>query len=331
MDKTERLINLTAYLLDTQRPITFEELAETVYSDQPRETKSESSALHKMFERDKEELRDMGIEITVERAELGGEEGYNILHDSYYLPQLDLDPDEKVSITMVSRLFLGSGTPFSGPARSALLKFVFDGDTVEQAPQVHWVSASAEHGGLGAVLEGLKRRKTLEFSYRALDAAEPREREVEPYGLFSRRGFWYLVGKCSYRQDVRCFKLDRITSDVRVNPARPRSPDFEIPAGFDLEREVPWEWPPADGGLDFRARVEFSPRLSFLRESGPVCPVSEKVNSVGGIEVEYEVADPEQFVEWILGLGADARIMSPEELRTMARDRLLGVLKAMES
>ncbi len=328
MDKIERLINLTAYLLDSRRPVSFGELCQTVYSTQPADTPTQRNALHKMFERDKEELRDMGVDIIVEKQEPGGEDGYIISREAYYLPQLKLDPQERVALALVSRLFLGSGTPFSGPAHSALLKLVFDEEGVlEDLPHVHWVESPADRQALGAVLDGLMRRKLLEFSYRALDSSEPIRREVEPYGLFNRFGHWYLVGCCHYRGEIRCFKLDRITSEVEVNRARPRTPDFEVPEGFELSREIPWEWPPPYGAEDIESKVAFSPGLAFVRDSGPARLLSEKRLGDGSLEVDYEVADPEQFVEWVLGFGKEAVIKSPPELREMVRSRLEGLVK----
>lgn len=332
MDKIQRLLNLTIFLLDTRRPVTFEELRETVYAAQPAETPGQRNALHKMFERDKEELRDMGVEITVEKPELGGDEGYIISRDTYYLPKVDLDPGERLALAVVSRFFLGSGTPFSGPAQTALLKLVFDEEGVlEDLPHLHWVESPSDRQALDAVLDGLLRRKLVRFSYRALDSSEPMDREVEPYGLFNRAGYWYLVGCCHNRGEMRCFKLDRISSDVEVNRAKPRTPDFTVPDGFELSKEIPWEWPPASGVEDIESRVLFSPGFAFARESAPARLIGEKRMSDGGLETEYEVADPEQFVEWALGFGTGAVIKSPAELREMARSRLEGVLEGLSA
>jgi proteasome accessory factor B len=328
MDKTERLINLTAFLLDTTRPVTFEELGDTVYQDQPSGTKRQRNALHKMFERDKDELREMGIDVEVRRSEQTGDEGYIIPRDKYYLPHLDLQPEEKVALTMVSRLFLGSGTPFSGPAHSALLKLAFEGGAADDAPRVHWVESSPAREALGAILEGLMRRKVLSFSYQALDAAEPAQREVEPYGLFSRKGYWYVVGRCRTRRETRSFKLDRIVSKVKVNQDKPRSADFEVPRSFCVVDEARWKWPASGEEGKTRAVMSLSPRLAFARRSGPAEVHSEKQRKDGTLEVTYEVADPEQFMEWALGFGMDARILAPEELREMVKERLTGALES---
>jgi proteasome accessory factor B len=330
MDKIERLINLTACLLDTSRPVTFEELGRTVYHDQPSRTTSEMSALHKMFERDKEELRDMGIEVEARKAERGREEGYIIPRRKYYLPHLDLLPEEAVALTLVSRLFLGSGTPFSGPAHSALLKLAFEGGTVEDVPHVYWVESPSDREALGSIVDALVRRKFLKFSYRALDASEPMAREVAPYGLFNWHGSWYMVGLCHFRDETRCFKLDRIVSKVEVNASRPRTADFEVPKGFNIQKEAWWEWPPPREAEDIEACVAFKPRLAFARESGPARVIGEDRKKDGSLEVTFEVADPEQFIEWVLGFGTDARVVSPAELREMVVERLAGVLKGMK-
>jgi proteasome accessory factor B len=330
MNKIERLINLTAYLLDTRQPVTFDELDRTVYNDQPSGTRSEKNALHKMFERDKEELRDMGIEVEVKKAGPGGEEGYIIPRGKYYLPHLDLLPEEAVALTLVSRLFLGSGTPFSGPAHTALLKLAFEGGTVEEVPHVHWVESPGDREALGAIVDALMRRKFLRFSYRALDASEPMAREVAPYGLFNWQGSWYMVGLCHFRDETRCFKLDRIVSKVEVNASKPRTPDFEVPEGFDIQKEAWWEWPPPREAEDIEACVAFSPKLAFARDSGPAKVLTEKRLKDGSLEVTFEVADPEQFMEWVLGFSTDARVVSPAELREMVMERLAGVLKGMK-
>jgi predicted DNA-binding transcriptional regulator YafY len=326
MEKIERLINLTAYLLDRTQPVALERLSTTVY----REEKTGGEALRRTFERDKDELRDMGIEVEAVTGADGEEAGYTIRREKYYLPRMDFTPQERVALTMVSRLFLGSGTPFSGPAHSAMLKLAFDtegGKPALQVPGMRVIDVPRERGTLDVILDALARRKTVTFSYRSLDSLENLEREVEPYGLLNRRGFWYLVGRCRARGEVRCFKLDRITSKVGVNKKSPRSPDFEVPADFNLEQEARWEWPIRCEELI--SRVSFAPRLAFAFESGIAEVVSSKRLKDGTLKVTYRVGDPEEFIDWVLEFGTDARITDPPELVAMARERLEGVLSAL--
>jgi len=328
MEKIERLVNLTAYLLDRRQPVTLEQLSATVYAGH----EGGGEALRRMFERDKDELRDMGIDIEAASAAVGEDVGYTIQREKYYLPQVDLTPQESVALTMVSRLFLGSGTPFSGPAHSAMLKLAFDagaGRPRTKVPHMRWVDVPGDRDLLDAILEALMRRKVLSFAYKSLDASEPLKREVEPYGLLSRRGSWYLIGRCRVREEVRCFKLDRITSKVLVNKKSPRSPDFDVPPDFKLQEEARWEWPlPCEE--EVRARVSFAPRLAFAFESGSADVVSSKRLKDGTMNVTYKVGDPEQFIDWVMEFGADARILSPPELVAMARERLQGVLRSLD-
>jgi proteasome accessory factor B len=327
VDKIERLINLTACLLETRKPLTFDELKQTVYRGQSKS----DNALKRMFERDKEELRDMDIEVETVKSEYEEEPGYMIPRKKYYLPHLDFEHDERVALTMVSRLFLGSGTPFSMPAQLAVLKLAFEKqDTEDEFLHVHWVESPRDSKLLGGILEALLRRKTVSFSYRALASDEAVKREVEPYGLFNKMGAWYFIGLCRLRDDVRCFKLDRIASEVRVNEKNPRTPDFEVPAGFDIREEINWERP-GKCAPDMKAKVVFKPRLAFAASTWGSPAGAQKRRADGSLEVTYKVADPDEFVDWVLGFGTDARIASPAALKDLARERLEGVLRGFKS
>lgn len=327
MDKIERLINLTAVLLDKPSPLTFNDLKATVYRDES----GGQVALKKMFERDREELRDMSIDVKTVSMD-SDRTGYTIEGDDYYLPHLELEPSERLALSMVSRLFLGSGTPFAGPAQAALCKLAFDeGDATDGIAEIHWVGTLRERDALAAIMEGLAKRKLVTFSYRTLDSDEPSVREVEPYGLFSKNGYWYLVGQCHLRGESRCFKLDRIVSGVTLNRAHLRTPDFEVPADFDIEAVASWEWPPPSGAEDVEAGVVFKPRLAFAHSSGRARVVTSKRHKDGSLEVTYEVADPEQFVDWVLEFGPDARVIAPPELRDMVVKRLQGSGRVAEA
>lgn len=325
MERIERLINLTAYLLDSKRPVSLEELRSTVYKNQC----TSEHALHRMFERDKEELREMGMEIETVCDPHDDEVRYTIPREKYYLPHIDLEPEERFALELTSRLFLGSRTPFGVHSRSALLKLAFEqGITDEEFTNLYWIDSPASSELLEQIFDGMRRRKVIRFSYRALDSSEPTEREVEPYGVFNRRGYWYLVGRCRLRGEIRCFKLERITSRIEVNEIKPKTPDFEVPSGFNIEREARWEWPLPAGEEDVVARVVFKPRLAFSHAQGPSAPVSLRQKDDGCLEATYEVSDPEQFVEWVLEFGTDAILVSPPELRALAKERIEGALRS---
>jgi proteasome accessory factor B len=290
-------------------------------------SRSENS-LKRMFERDKDELREMGIEVETVESAYSDETGYIIPRDKYYLPHIDLEPQERVALTMVSRLFLGAGTPFSVPAQLALLKLAFEEQgAAEEVPHVHWVETPRDSELLGDILDSLLRRKFLTFTYRSLGADAPVEREVEPYGLFNKDGAWYFVGQCHLRGEVRCFKLERIASGVEVNP---KNPDFEVPEFFDMHAAIDWDRP-LEGRVQFEAKVVFKPRLSFAAGTGGALMLQQKRMADGRVKATYVVYDAEQFVDWVLGFGTDALISSPPFLKEIARSRLEGTLRGLKT
>lgn len=329
MHKIERLVNLTAYLLNSEHPVTFEKLRQTVYSQQS----GDENALHRMFERDKKELREMGIEVQTVSAPLDQDTGYTIYGEDYYLPELKLTPEEKVGVTIVSRLFLRSGTPFGGPAQFLLLKLGFDSEkkiSLEDAvPHIHWIGVSRDSELLNAVLEGLVRRKRLRFSYRSWNSTEDVDREVDTYGVFNRDGYWYLVGYCHLRNDIRSFKLDRITTSVEVNRRSWGTPDYQVPASFDLDEITRWDSLGSGKRRALEATVRFEPPLAF-DYPGEGCRVkSSNAGSGGSRIVTYEVTDPDSFIGWILEFGAGARVLAPRELVTEILERARGALGAL--
>lgn len=329
MEKIERLIKLAAYLLDSDRPVTLERLRETVYCEYGSDP-GESDSLRRMFERDKDELREIGVEISFVNEGWDDCDGYIIKCEDYYLPSIELMPEERVGINMISKLFLGSGTPFSNSAHSALLKLEFDDicDDIEDVfPVFHWVNAPQDGKILKAVIEGITKRKFVDFSYRSLNSDEPALRTVAPYGLFNRQGSWYLIGLCRHRGEIRSFKFDRIESMVNINQKSPHTPDFEVPSEFDLQKEACWEWPLPLGAEDVIAHVRFKPPLasSFSGPGVIIDHVSSRKD--GSVDVAYIVGDPEEFIDWVLEFGENAQIFYPEELVEMVRNCLIDVLR----
>jgi len=91
VSRLERLINLTAALLNTERLLTADELHERVpgYAD-------DRNTFRRAFERDKETLRDMGVPISMGLLDPDDPNllGYRVRREEYYLPDPMLEPDE---------------------------------------------------------------------------------------------------------------------------------------------------------------------------------------------------------------------------------------------
>lgn len=324
MNKAERLINLIAMLLEAKRPVTLERIRSSI----PGYQQSTMASFKRMFERDKSDLREMGVPIHVEHVDPFGEEvGYRIPKQEYYLPEIEFTQEEKVALLLVNRLSMGEVIPLSRETHSALLKLSPDlgaGSRIGQPGSPPW-RFGAQSGSVedltalwGAVVE----RRTVRFTYRSLGEGEERERSLDPYGLYFDKGTWYVVGFCHLREEIRSFRVSRIRSGVELAHPGREGPDFERPPDFRLEdyaRILPWEF---EEGSEYRAVVRFSPRIAWLveRDLGDVYRFEPRKD--GGGTLHVRVRNEEGFLNWVLSFAEDAEVVSPLELRKKVRARL---------
>src|SRR6476646_1436291 len=201
-------------MLDTRVPRTREEYVREI-AGYPAQTEANRRA----FERDKEFLRGMGVPITMETIGDGNDVGYRVRPEDYCLPDLGLTADETAALRVaVSAISLGDGS-----GQGALMKLGGVGDQAS-APIASLPIAPA----LATLFDAFRRRAVVTFSYRA------ETRTVEPWGLSSKRGHWYVVGFDRDRGAVRAFRADRIDGDVEVGEHNA----FEAPADFRPDDHV---------------------------------------------------------------------------------------------
>jgi len=331
MNKAERLINLVAMLLEARRPVTLERIRAAI----PGYQQASTASFKRMFERDKSELREMGVPIRVEPVDPFGEEmGYRIPKEEYYLPEIDFTQDEKVALLLVNRLAAVGIIPLSREASSAILKLSPDlGDAARlgrtgYAP-FKFTQPRESVETLTRLWEAAISRRTVRFVYRSLGSSGTQERDLDPYGLYFDRGAWYVVGRCHVHDEIRSFRVSRIESEVR--PARPdgEGPDFERPADFRLEdyaRVLPWEF---EEGERYEAEVRFSPRIAWQveRDFGELYPF--EAGEDGGGVLRVTVRNEEAFCDWVLSYAEDAEVLSPPALREKIISRLEEMLRRL--
>jgi proteasome accessory factor B len=324
MNKAERLINLIAMLLEANRPVTLERIRSSI----PGYQQSTMASFKRMFERDKSDLREMGVPIHVEHVDAFGEEvGYRSPKKEYYLPEIEFTQEEKVALLLVNRLSTGEVIPLSRETHSALLKLSPDlgaGSRMGQPASPPW-RFGAPSGSVedltdlwGAVAE----RRTVRFTYRSLGGGEERERSLDPYGLYFDQGAWYMVGYCHLREEIRSFRVSRIQSGVELDRSQDEGPDFERPPDFKLEdyaRILPWEF---EEGSEYQAVVRFSPKIAWLVERDLGDVYRFKPRKGGGGTLYVRVRNEEGFLNWVLSFAEDAEVISPPELREKVKDRL---------
>jgi predicted DNA-binding transcriptional regulator YafY len=293
-DRLERLLNLTATLLDTRRPLTLDELSERVEPRYP----DDLVARRRQFERDKETLRELGIPIRLETVDgFGAETGYRIHPDDYYLPDLGLTDAELAALHMaVTAVRLDGDAGREGLAKLGGL--AGEGATTALAD----VSVTP---GLAVLFEAVGKRSVVSFAYREA------RRNLEPYGVVLRWGHWYVVGHDRDRDAPRAFRVDRIEGDPEVGPPGAFTP----PAGIDPADFVRAD--PMTYGEDQPVVAEVlvdAPRAGWVVEQLGEESVSER-RPDGSVVVALPVVNRAAFRAWIIDLLDHAEVLAPPSLR----------------
>ncbi|MPZ89258.1 MAG: WYL domain-containing protein [Nitriliruptorales bacterium] len=321
--RLERLLNLVIALRETRRPMSAAEIRERVAGY----GQSDLSAFRRMFERDKADLRALGVPISmVPLAGWDDSTGYRIDAAAYDLPPVRLSPAELAALALALQ-----ATGLAGDAGAGLRKLEVDAALdsevaldPDREPGPGYRAGEPERRALEVMLDAPHRAELMEaqltrtrvrFSYGPI-GRPPHERTVDPHALVHRGGLWYLIGHDHDRDARRAFRLDRIVSAVRAigQPGSFRQPSDEISVEDVL--------PPTLKSPE-RAEVLATPAVAWH--------VARRALG-GGRHVEDEdrtaftvaVGDPDSFVAWALEFGPDLEVVSPAELRArlLSRARL---------
>ncbi|MFP3913550.1 MAG: helix-turn-helix transcriptional regulator [Actinomycetota bacterium] len=298
----ERLLNLLAFLLTSSRPVTADEIRYQVagYGG------SGDEAFRRMFERDKDLLRGIGIPLELSDGNGWGiESGYVIDPDAYRMPDPGLTDEERAALALAARVVRLGGGP---AAPEALLKLGGGGPGGGSEPLGADLGSAADR--LGDLFAAVTERRVVTFEYRG------KARELRPYGLGHRRGHWYLVGGA--KEGVRVFRVDRIEG-LEVAPD---AGGFTRPEDFDLQSAIdtqPWE---AGQDETVVATVEFDPEMAWW-----AARTLRVEYTSGPLTVELPVANVDAFIGWILSFDDKAEVKDPPALRQQVIERVKAALR----
>ncbi len=300
----ERVLNLLIYLLESPNPVTADDVRRTVlgYDGQTDE------AFHRMFERDKDVLRKLGVPLSRQALDAWEVDyGYTVDPDEYAVPDPGLSEEERVALSVSARMVRLGGS-YAG--LDALLKLGGIERSVGLEPLGADLGAEAEV--LGSLFGAITERRAVEFEYRAS------ERQLDPYGIAHRRGHWYLVGAGA--EGERIYRVDRIDK-LTVSE---KTGTFAKPKGFDVRSLMdghPWE---AGSDPEVEATIRFDSEVAWwaARTLGLERPEAELVATV-------PVANRDALVGWVLSFGDAAEVLDPAELRGEIRTRVEAALEKL--
>lgn len=312
--KELRLVNLVICLLATRYFIPADKIRTAVagYADCPTH-----EAFSRMFERDKNELRDLGIPLETGRiSALDPTEGYRINRASYELPDITLSTDEAAAVAVAMQLW--QSPELATASQGALLKLRAAGADVDltTGENVSFAVPSALPGihgseqALRALLDAIDSGYAVQFGHRTSSAEPYTTRTVEPWGVVTDRGRWYLVGRDRDRDATRIFRLSRIGADVAAIGA-PGA--VHKPADVDLREIVSAAIEEATTGVTARIWLADG-RAVAVRRAGTVVGRRELSRRSGEV-VEIDVSSTDRLAREVAGYGADAIVLEPASLR----------------
>jgi proteasome accessory factor C len=329
-DKLVRQLSLVAFLMSQHRPVTADEIHENVegYGGM-----SEQAFLRRFYS-DRSELEAMGFSLTVDRPGDDPFQGdlYALPPESYYLPPIDFDETELSALQTCLYLLEGQFA-YAEPLRLALQHLTLGrpsplDDHAARTVSVNLLGpgySSEVAGHLAKIESAIGRRKTIRFTYYSIGRDERSAREVDPYSLLYAAGNWYVVGYAHEREAMRIFRLSRI--EGRITFKSRAEHDFPPPRDFDLS---PYRdraaWQLAD--TIATATIALTPHIAWWvdRMFGEYGTFTTHADGSGTFTTEYGAE--RELLTWVLGLGAEAEVIDPPELReaivaslTLTRDR----------
>ena len=239
-EKNERLVNLLILLLSNKRFFTKEEIYKSVHGYE-----GNSDAKDRMFERDKELLRSLGIEIEMKNVDAFFEDvvGYRILPDRYRFDIKDLSAEEITLMALAAKAWQESA--LENLARSTAVRLESLGLASDFSELPIKSAISVVPANFTEVLEILNNRKVIEFDYVNIDDRIERKR-VKPLGVYSQQRRWYLYWRDVQVDEMRSYRVDRIEGPVKTTresfkPEKIELPNEHFPAvqiSFELRRDA---------------------------------------------------------------------------------------------
>lgn len=264
-------------------------------------------------------LDDMGIPVYTERGPNGG---FSLVR-GYKMPPLILTPEE------ASAIYLGAGlveeiwgSLYHEAAQGALAKL----DNLlpdEQRQEIAWARRSLVTTGMHRMdprllapdLEKLRRsvreHRRVRLSYQSASNPHPEPREIDPYALVHRWGWWYVVAYCHRRQEIRTFRVDRM-ADVTL-----LAEVYSLPDGFDIQAYLSQEW---QNQPQVEVLLRFEPQAAQIARHNRSSWEKLEDCPDGSVVVTFKTPDLSWAASSVLAYGPLVEVLAPETLQQLVAE-----------
>lgn len=315
--KTERLLNLLIMLLVQRHLVPKSRIRAILYPD------ASDEAFDRMFDRDKDELRSLGVPIEVGQLDplFDDEPGYRIRPDRFALPPIALEADEAAVVGLAARVW--QHAKLADATSEAVRKLTAAGVEVDLAAlDIAEPRLSADEPSFDVFWDAVQARQEVVFDYRRGGAGATSSRRLQPWGVVRHGGRWYVVGHDVDRGEERVFRLSRVVGQARaVGPGRA----YEVPAGTDV-RDLARRLAPAPAPE--RAVLLVRPGAGHSLRAGSEPVAVGVVGPDGRADWERIVLERSTLglVDEVLAHGPDVVVEEPEQVRAQVRGRLRAAL-----
>ena len=323
--KLERQLNLVSYLLSARAPVPFSDIRGTVvgYDDD-----ASPDAVEKRFDRDKADLREIGVKIEYIQRDAFGRSGYVIDPRGYFLRETKLEPEDAMLLAVLQRALGVVDDRLGHNLKSALAKLTIDSQLPEPlrtgiAEQHLLTLGRPEHDAgrphVAALGEALARRQRVKFQYHTVDADRTESRLVHPYGLGLVEGNWHMVAHDEARRALRNFRLDRIKGRVRVVDKKGGA--YEVPKDFDISRHVDQEEYEIPDGPEIAVEITLDEVATWLMERRRRGAGTLTKHDDGTGTLSVSIRSEEGLFRWLAEFGQRAHIAKPTRLAVAFAER----------
>ncbi len=311
--KAERLMNLTICLLVTRNFIPKDRIRQAVggYRDLT------DDAFDRMFDRDKDELRVLGVPIELGSVVKAFEDevGYRIRRDRFELPEISLEADEAAVVGLAARVWQHAS--LASATSQGLRKLRAGGVEVdESALTILEPQLATDEPAFDPVFDAVTQQRPIEFPYRGSGAADASVRHLEPWGIVSWHGHWYVVGHDRDRDAARMFRVSRISGTVSTIG---ESGSYATPADLDLRALASTLGPPHPHS-SATVRVRRGAGDALRRRAVRSRSIDEQWT-----EIEIPYGSGSSMADELVSLGPDVIAVAPAEVRDAVIRRLSAV------